>query len=65
MSGSGARPIKMSPQACVVTFLTWRLATQPDADWTQLSTIHQAEMFLIKGLGGLDATAGGCFSSSY
>src|SRR5262245_15532081 len=42
--------LKMSPQACVVTLLTWRLATQSDADWIQLSTVHEAEMFLIKGL---------------
>jgi len=42
--------LKMSPDACVVTLMTWRLATQSDADWIQLSTVHEAEMFLIKGL---------------
>jgi hypothetical protein len=42
--------LKLSAQQCVVTLLTWRLATQSDADWLQLSTIHEAEMFLIKGL---------------
>lgn len=42
--------LKMSSDACVVTLLTWRLATQSDADWIALSTIHEAEMFLIKGL---------------
>lgn len=42
--------LKMSDDACVVTLLTWRLATQSDADWIALSTIHEAEMFLIKGL---------------
>jgi hypothetical protein len=42
--------LKMSPHECVVTLLTWRLAIQSDADWIQLSTIHEAEMFLIKGL---------------
>ena len=42
--------LKMNPGTCVVTLLTWRLATQSDAEWIQLSTIHEAEMFLIKGL---------------
>jgi hypothetical protein len=42
--------LKMDAQSCVVTLLTWRLATQSEADWIQLSTIHEAEMFLIKGL---------------
>ena len=42
--------LKMSADTCVVTLLTWRLATQSDAEWTQLSTVHEAEMFLIKGL---------------
>jgi hypothetical protein len=42
--------LMMSPQTCVVTLLTWRLATQSDADWIALSTVHEAEMFLIKGL---------------
>jgi hypothetical protein len=42
--------LKMEPDTCVVTLLTWRLATQSDADWVQLSTVHEAEMFLIKGL---------------
>jgi hypothetical protein len=42
--------LKMGPDACVVTLLTWRLQTQTDAEWTQFGTIHEAEMFLIKGL---------------
>jgi hypothetical protein len=42
--------LEMSADTCVVTLLTWRLATQSDAEWIQLSTIHEAEMFLIKGL---------------
>src|SRR5262249_15875311 len=42
--------LKLSPRSCVVTLLTWRLATQSDAEWIQLSTVHEAEMFLIKGL---------------
>jgi hypothetical protein len=37
-------------ETCVVSLLTWRLATQTDAEWTQFSCIHEAEMFLIKGL---------------
>jgi hypothetical protein len=42
--------LKMGADKCVVTLLTWRLATQDDAAWTQVSTVHEAEMFLIKGL---------------
>ena len=42
--------LRMDPGHCVVTLLTWRLATQTDAEWTQFGTIHEAEMFLIKGL---------------
>jgi hypothetical protein len=42
--------LKMSADTCVVTLLTWRLATQSDTEWVQLSTVHEAEMFLIKGL---------------
>lgn len=42
--------LKMGPDKCVVTLLTWRLATQTDAEWTQVSCVHEAEMFLIKGL---------------
>jgi hypothetical protein len=42
--------LKIGADKCVVTLLTWRLATQSDADWTQFSCIHEAEMFLIKGL---------------
>ncbi len=42
--------LRMAPDSCVITLLTWRLATQSDAEWTQFGTIHEAEMFLIKGL---------------
>jgi len=42
--------LKMPAESCVVSLLTWRLATLSDADWVALSTIHEAEMFLIKGL---------------
>lgn len=42
--------LKMGADKCVVTLLTWRLATQDDAAWAQISTVHEAEMFLIKGL---------------
>lgn len=42
--------LKRGDGNCVVTLLSWRLATQSDADWEQFSCIHEAEMFLIKGL---------------
>lgn len=42
--------LRLNPGSCVITLLTWRLATQSDAEWTQFGTIHEAEMFLIKGL---------------
>ena len=42
--------LKMGADKCVITLLTWRLATQDDAAWMQIATIHEAEMFLIKGL---------------
>ena len=42
--------LKIGEEKCVVTLLSWRLATQTDADWTQFCCIHEAEMFLIKGL---------------
>lgn len=42
--------LRMSPDRCVVTLLTWRLETQTDAEWIQFGTIHEAEMFLIKGI---------------
>jgi hypothetical protein len=42
--------LKIGEDKCVVTLLSWRLATQSDADWAQFGCIHEAEMFLIKGL---------------
>ncbi|WP_347556479.1 hypothetical protein [Robbsia sp. KACC 23696] len=42
--------LKLSENVSVVTLMSWRLATQSDADWTQFCCIHEAEMFLIKGL---------------
>jgi hypothetical protein len=42
--------LKMGPDKCVVSLFTWRLATQDEAAWTQISCVHEAEMFLIKGL---------------
>ena len=42
--------LKAGDDKCVVTLLTWRLATQTDAEWEQFCCIHEAEMFLIKGL---------------
>ncbi|MDO1582725.1 hypothetical protein [Rhizobium oryzicola] len=42
--------LRMAEGSCVVSLITWRLATQTDAEWNQTGTIHEAEMFLIKGL---------------
>jgi hypothetical protein len=42
--------LRLAPGTSVITLLSWRLATQTDADWTQFGTVHEAEMFLIKGL---------------
>ncbi|QGZ64670.1 hypothetical protein [Paraburkholderia acidisoli] len=42
--------LKLGEAQSVVSLLTWRLATQTDAEWTQMGTVHEAEMFLIKGL---------------
>ncbi|MBN9064613.1 MAG: hypothetical protein BGP06_13075 [Rhizobiales bacterium 65-9] len=42
--------LKLDPGCCVITLLTWRLQTQTEDDWLQISTVHEAEMFLIKGL---------------
>lgn len=42
--------LRLEPNRCVVTLMSWRLATQTDADWAQFCTVHEAEMFLIKGL---------------
>ncbi|MFG6565660.1 hypothetical protein ACGYLI_15685 [Sulfitobacter sp. 1A13421] len=36
--------------SCVVSLLTWRLASQDDYQWKQMSTVHEAEMYLIRGL---------------
>ena len=40
----------LGPDQAVVTLITWRLASQSDAAWGQFGCIHEAEMFLIKGL---------------
>ncbi|MBP0614547.1 hypothetical protein [Jiella mangrovi] len=42
--------LKMNASHCVVTLLSWRHAGQSEAAWMQISTSHEAEMFLIKGL---------------
>jgi hypothetical protein len=42
--------LKIGDDQCVVTLLSWRLTTQTDADWEQFCCIHEAEMFLIRGL---------------
>ena len=38
------------PKSCVVTLMSWRLASQTEAAWVQLGTVHEAEMYLIRGL---------------
>jgi hypothetical protein len=38
------------PQSCVVTLMSWRLATQTEDQWQQTCTVHEAEMYLIRGL---------------
>ena len=42
--------LKIGDEKCVVTLVTWRLATQSDAEWEQFCCIHEAEMLLIRGL---------------
>jgi len=42
--------LRLEEGQCVVTLLNWRLATQTYAGWTQFGTIHEAKMFLAKGL---------------
>ncbi len=36
--------------SAVITLLTWRLKTQTDEAWIQMGTVHEAEMYLIRGL---------------
>lgn len=38
------------PGSCVVTLMSWRLAAQSDDAWNQTCTVHEAEMYLIRGL---------------
>jgi hypothetical protein len=42
--------LKIDPNHCVITLLSWRNSKQSDADWEQLCCVHEAEMFLIRGL---------------
>ncbi|MBN9063717.1 MAG: hypothetical protein BGP06_04660 [Rhizobiales bacterium 65-9] len=42
--------LDLGANKCVVSLMTWRTSAQTDADWERLSCIHEAEMFLIKGL---------------
>lgn len=42
--------LRMASDSCVISLITWRLASQTDAEWAQFGCIHEAEMFLIKGL---------------
>lgn len=36
--------------SCVVSLMSWRLASQSEAAWQQTCTVHEAEMYLIRGL---------------
>ena len=36
--------------SCIVSLMSWRLASHTQQQWEQLCTVHEAEMFLIKGL---------------
>ena len=36
--------------SAVVTLMSWRLAGQSDDAWQQTCTVHEAEMYLIRGL---------------
>ena len=38
------------PNTCIVTLLSWRSAAQTDQAWQQTCTVHEAEMYLIRGL---------------
>jgi hypothetical protein len=38
------------PASAVVTLMSWRLAGQSDDAWQQLCTVHEAEMYLIRGI---------------
>jgi hypothetical protein len=38
------------PGTCVVTLMSWRLAAQSEDAWQQTCTVHEAEMYLIRGL---------------
>jgi hypothetical protein len=40
----------LGPEKAVVTLMSWRIASQSDAAWEQFGCIHEAEMFLIRGL---------------
>jgi hypothetical protein len=42
--------VGIDPNHCVITLMSWRNNTQTDEAWIQLGTVHEAEMFLIKGL---------------
>jgi hypothetical protein len=40
----------LGAEKAVVTLMSWRIASQSDAAWEQIGCIHEAEMFLIRGL---------------
>jgi len=39
-----------APDTAVITLMSWRLASQSDQAWEQLGVVHEAEMFLIRGI---------------
>ncbi len=45
----------LAEDCCVITLMTWRHRRHDDATWMQIGTLHEAEMFVIKGL--LERTA--------
>ncbi|MCZ4290987.1 hypothetical protein [Hoeflea alexandrii] len=42
--------VGLSDEECIVSLITWRLASQDDDSWSQIGTVHEAEMYLIRGL---------------
>jgi hypothetical protein len=44
-------PLLGRPEStAVITLMSWRLASQSDEAWQQTCAVHEAEMFLIRGL---------------
>ncbi len=38
------------PNSAVITLMSWRLAAQSEQAWQQTCAVHEAEMFLIRGI---------------